>query len=193
MATGGATGFVLHIDDELIKKLETADGKIQELAEHSEKSKELIVNAFKAMGNDGVQYLIQKIQEAQQQINTLSGKEIKVNVTGLENAGASAASSAEQVNKLLDVTIKLAEANASITEQSKKQKTATADSEKTQIESDKKMIKSSDARMRQVTANLAKEDEAYRKSIEKKGTSQTNQVMLDVTAYNYYAAQKATV
>lgn len=119
--TGGATGFVLHIDDDLIKKLETADGKIQELAEHSEKSKERIVNSFKAMGNDGVQYLIQKIQEAQQQINTLSGKEIKVNVAGLENAGTSAAASAEQVNKLLDVTIKLAEANASITEQSKKQ------------------------------------------------------------------------
>lgn len=121
MATGGATGFVLHIDDELINKLNTADQKIQDLAKHSEESRDRIVNAFKAMGDNGVGYLITKLTEAQQRIDALSGKEIKVNVTGLDNAGASAAASAEQVNKLLDVTIKLAEANASITEQSKKQ------------------------------------------------------------------------
>ena len=40
MATGGATGFVLHIDDELINKLNTADQKIQDLAKHSEESRD---------------------------------------------------------------------------------------------------------------------------------------------------------
>lgn len=189
MATGGATGFVLHIDDELINKLNTADQKIQDLAKHSEESRDRIVNAFKAMGDNGVGYLITKLTEAQQRIDALSGKEIKVNVTGLDNAGASAAASAEQVNKLLDVTIKLAEANASITEQSKKQKTATADSEKAQIESDKKMIKSSDARMRQVTANLAKEEEARKNAVAQASLPQGNKMQSDVSAYSYYASR----
>ena len=58
---GGATGFVLHIDDELINKLTTADQKIQDLAKHSEESRDRIVKAFKAMGDDGVQYFINKL------------------------------------------------------------------------------------------------------------------------------------
>lgn len=187
--TGGATGFVLHIDDDLITKLEAADGKIQDLAKHSEDTRDRVIAAFKKMGDDGAQYLIQKLQDVQQRIEAISGKEIKVNVTGLDNAGASAAASAEQVNKLLDATIKLADANASLIEKSQKQKIVSDNSEKAQIEADKKIIKSSDARMRQVTANLAKEEEAHRKSIEKQSTSQTNKVMSDVTAYNYYTSQ----
>lgn len=189
MATGGATGFVLHIDDELINKLNTADQKIQDLAKHSEDTRDRVIAAFKKMGDDGAQYLIQKLQDVQQRIEAISGKEIKVNVTGLDNAGTSAAASAEQVNKLLDATIKLADANASLIEKAQKQKIASDNSEKAQIEADKKIIKSSDARMRQVTANLSKEDEARRASLEKQGISQTNRIMSDVTAYNYYASQ----
>ena len=34
-STGGATGFVLHIDDDLITKLETADKNIKDLAQQS--------------------------------------------------------------------------------------------------------------------------------------------------------------
>ena len=77
MATGGATGFVLHIDDELINKLNTADQKIQDLAKHSEESRDRIVNAFKAMGDNGVGYLITKLTEAQTRLDNLTANVIK--------------------------------------------------------------------------------------------------------------------
>ena len=112
MATGGATGFVLHIDDDLIRKLETADGKIQELAEHSEKSRDRIVNAFKAMGDNGVGYLITKLTEAQTRLDNLTGKSVNIDVKGLENISAAAGKSTDNVNQLLSAIVTLADANS---------------------------------------------------------------------------------
>lgn len=101
MATGGATGFVLHIDDELINKLNTADQKIQDLAKHSEESKEKIVTAFKDMGDKGVQYFIDKLTEAQNQLKSLKGSNIDIKVNGLDNVGNSISKSADDVNNLI--------------------------------------------------------------------------------------------
>ena len=101
MATGGATGFVLHIDDELINKLNTADQKIQDLAKHSEESRDRIVNAFKAMGDNGVQYFIDKLTEAQNQLKSLKDSNIDIKVNGLDNIGNSVSKSADDVNKLM--------------------------------------------------------------------------------------------
>lgn len=101
MATGGATGFVLHIDDELINKLNTADQKIQDLAKHSEESRDRIVNAFKAMGDNGVGYLITKLTEAQKQLTSLKDGNIDIKVNGLNNVGKSISQSADDVNKLM--------------------------------------------------------------------------------------------
>ena len=39
MATGGATGFVLHIDDELLNKIQRADSMITDLANKSEQAR----------------------------------------------------------------------------------------------------------------------------------------------------------
>lgn len=101
MATGGATGFVLHIDDELINKLNTADQKIQDLAKHSEESRDRVVNAFKAMGDNGVQYFIDKLTEAQKQLTSLKDGNIDIKVNGLDNVGNSISKSADDVNKLM--------------------------------------------------------------------------------------------
>ena len=112
MATGGATGFVLHIDDELINKLNTADQKIQDLAKHSEESRDRIVNAFKAMGDNGVGYLITKLTEAQTRLDNLTGKSVNIDVKGLDNISAAASKSTDNVNQLLSAIVALADANS---------------------------------------------------------------------------------
>ena len=114
MATGGATGFVLHIDDELINKLNTADQKIQDLAKHSEESRDRIVNAFKAMGDNGVGYLITKLTEAQTSLDNLTGKSVNIDVKGLDNISAAAGKSADNVNQLLGAIVALADANSKL-------------------------------------------------------------------------------
>lgn len=114
MATGGATGFVLHIDDELINKLSTADQKIQDLAKHSEESRDRIVNAFKAMGDNGVGYLITKLTEAQTRLDNLTGKSVNIDVKGLENISAAAGKSTDNVNQLLSAIVALADANSKL-------------------------------------------------------------------------------
>ena len=114
MATGGATGFVLHIDDELINKLNTADQKIQDLAKHSEESRDRIVNAFKAMGDNGVGYLITKLTEAQTRLDNLTGKSVNIDVKGLENISAAAGKSTDNVNQLLSAIVALADANSKL-------------------------------------------------------------------------------
>lgn len=112
MATGGATGFVLHIDDELINKLNTADQKIQDLAKHSEESRDRIVNAFKAMGDNGVGYLITKLTEAQAKLANMTGGSVKLDVKGLDNISAAAGKSTDNVNQLLSAIVALADANS---------------------------------------------------------------------------------
>lgn len=111
---GGATGFVLHIDDELINKLSTADQKIQDLAKHSEESRDRIVNAFKAMGDNGVGYLITKLTEAQTRLDNLTGKSVNIDVKGLDNISAAAGKSTDNVNQLLSAIVALADANSKL-------------------------------------------------------------------------------
>lgn len=114
MATGGATGFVLHIDDELINKLNTADQKIQDLAKHSEESRDRIVNAFKAMGDNGVGYLITKLTEAQTRLDNLTGKSVNIDVKGLDNISSAAGKSTDNINQLLSAIVALADANSKL-------------------------------------------------------------------------------
>lgn len=114
MATGGATGFVLHIDDELINKLNTADQKIQDLAKHSEESMDRIVNAFKAMGDNGVQHFIDKLTQAQGILNGISGKEVKIDMKGLDNVGNVASKGADDINKMFDTLVKMTSTNATL-------------------------------------------------------------------------------
>ena len=76
----GFTGFELSIDDDFIKKLETADKKIQQLADTTDTAKERIIDAFKSMGDDGVEAFLKKLREAETALDKLGNKNIKVNL-----------------------------------------------------------------------------------------------------------------
>ena len=112
-----AVGFSVIVDDDLIKKVEKADEKINQLATDSEAVRDRMINAFKSMGDNGVQYLIEKLKEAQIQLNSLNGKDIKFNVTGLETLSTSTVKSVDDVNKLYEVMLKLVEINDKLSTQ----------------------------------------------------------------------------
>lgn len=109
---GEAVGFSLVIDEALIKRMEKAQEMITSLATKSEQARTRIVDAFRDMGDKGVGHFIQKLHEAQVKINSLSGGNINIKATGLENISSQAAKGADDVNRLLEVITKLADANA---------------------------------------------------------------------------------
>lgn len=109
---GEAVGFSLVIDEALIKRMEKAQEKIDGIAKKSEEAEQRVVASFKKMGDLGVDYFINKLNEAQNRINALSGSNININATGLENISSQAARGADDVNELYKVISKLAEANA---------------------------------------------------------------------------------
>ena len=105
--TGGATGFVLHIDDELLNKIQRADSMITDLANKSEQARTRVVEAFREMGDKGVGHFIQKLHEAQQKLDAIGSKTISIDVAGIDKIGTQAATTADQVNKLLDQVNKI--------------------------------------------------------------------------------------
>ena len=105
--TGGATGFVLHIDDELLNKIQRADSMITDLANKSEQARTRVVEAFREMGDKGVGHFIQKLHEAQQKLDAIGSKTISIDVAGIDKIGTQAATTADQVNKLIDQVNKI--------------------------------------------------------------------------------------
>lgn len=112
MATGGATGFVLHIDDNLLNKIQRADSMITDLANKSEQARTRVVEAFREMGDKGVGHFIQKLHEAQQKLDAIGSKTISIDVAGIDKIGTQAATTADQVNKLLDQVNKISAAQS---------------------------------------------------------------------------------
>lgn len=112
MATGGATGFVLHIDDELLNKIQRADSMITDIANKSEQARTRVVEAFREMGDKGVGHFIQKLHEAQQKLDAIGSKTISIDVAGIDKIGTQAATTADQVNKLLDQVNKISAAQS---------------------------------------------------------------------------------
>ena len=110
--TGGATGFVLHIDDELLNKIQRADSMITDLANKSEQARTRVVEAFREMGDKGVGHFIQKLHEAQQKLDAIGSKTISIDVAGIDKIGTQAATTADQVNKLLDQVNKISAAQS---------------------------------------------------------------------------------
>lgn len=116
---GEAVGFSLVIDEALIKRMEKAQEMITSLATKSEQARTRIVDAFRDMGDKGVGHFIQKLHEAQVKINSLSGGNINIKATGLENISSQAAKGADDVNRLYEVITKLADANTKLVKQGK--------------------------------------------------------------------------
>ena len=111
---GGAVGFSLVIDENLINRMMKADSLITDLATKSEQARTRIISAFRDMGDNGVGHFIKRLQEAQEKLNNLSVKDVKLNVTGLENISVQATKGADDVNKLYSVISQLAEVNAKL-------------------------------------------------------------------------------
>lgn len=73
-----AEGFVLSIDDSMLKKLDEADAKIEKLQQTSEKTSANIIDSFKKMAT-GVQPFIEKLREADTVLSKLSAPNISTN------------------------------------------------------------------------------------------------------------------
>lgn len=149
-----AVGISMVIDDKFLERLSAADTKLEELAKKSEDVRGRVIQSFKSMGDDGVGYFIQKINEAKTALEGLakgSGK-ITIDAKGIEVVGTSATKSADDVNKLVQVVDTLAKLNEKL---SKNQSNT------------KKYTDEDDA------LNRIKAEERYRKELEKMQDAET--------------------
>ena len=97
-----AESWILDISDELIGRLDTADKAIEKLGETSEAIKTKMVNSFKAMADEGVGALIQKLNEAKSAISGMASTDFKLNIdtTETKNAISQVTELADAVNKI---------------------------------------------------------------------------------------------
>lgn len=122
-----AVGISMVIDDKFLERLSAADTKLEELAKKSEDVRGRVIQSFKSMGDDGVGYFIQKINEAKTALEGLakgSGK-ITIDAKGIEVVGTSATKSADDVNKLVQVVDTLAKLNEKLASKQPKAKSST--------------------------------------------------------------------
>ena len=122
-----AVGISMVIDDKFLERLSAADTKLEELAKKSEDVRGLVIQSFKSMGDDGVGYFIQRINEAKTALEGLSkgsGK-IAIDAKGIKVVGTSATKSADDVNKLVQVVDTLAKLNEKLASKQPKAKGST--------------------------------------------------------------------
>ena len=133
-----AKGFGLDIPNDFLDKIELADKKIKQLATTSEDTKRRIVSSFQEMGNVGVQSFINKLDEAQRKLASLSATPIKINwgsidltplanliqqlsgsksttvkIQGIDVVGQQASSAVDAVNRLIMALNQLSQAGGS--------------------------------------------------------------------------------
>ena len=75
------TGLSLVVTKEMLEKLQRADHLITNLATKSEQAEKRIIASFKRMGDNGVEYFIKKLNDAQQRLSQLSASPISFNVS----------------------------------------------------------------------------------------------------------------
>lgn len=123
-----AVGISMVIDDKFLERLSAADVKLEELAKKSEEVRGRIVTSFRSMGDDGVSYFIQKINEAKAALQGLNvGGSVSLDLKGLDKIPQTATMSADNINMLITSITKLAEANASIVSSSNSATTSIKD------------------------------------------------------------------
>lgn len=109
----GATGYVLTIPDEVLKKLELADTKINAIAESSEKTANRFNKAFSSMALS-VDPLIKRL-DALKNIGKLDlGPGLKKYTTDSEKAAAGIAEVANKLNQLKYISSQSSSANNSV-------------------------------------------------------------------------------
>lgn len=97
---GSEYGLELVIPDGFIEKLQKADEELEYTAMQAEETKERVIKSFKEMGDQGVDYLLNKLKEMQKAIGGISTKNI--NLKNLENSTKNIAQSADDVVRVAD-------------------------------------------------------------------------------------------
>lgn len=106
-----SVGFVLNIPETMLRRLEEADRKIEQLATTSEKAQIRIVNAFNAMSTQGVDAFIRKLNEANEALKNinLNGGNKNGGNSPVAQIGNDATQSVDKVSELIKVLAQLTE------------------------------------------------------------------------------------
>ena len=81
-----SVGFSLAIDEGLINRMAKADKLIKDIGTHSEQTRDKLVTAFRTMGDDGVGYLISKLQEVQNKMSAINGGKISIDTNTIDQS-----------------------------------------------------------------------------------------------------------
>ena len=81
-----SVGFSLAIDEGLINRMSKADKLIKDIGTHSEQTRDKLVTAFRGMGDDGVGYLISKLQEVQNKMSAINGGKISIDTNTIDQS-----------------------------------------------------------------------------------------------------------
>ena len=81
-----SVGFSLAIDEGLINRMAKADKLIKDIGTHSEQTRDKLVTAFRGMGDDGVGYLISKLQEVQNKMSAINGGKISIDTNTIDQS-----------------------------------------------------------------------------------------------------------
>ena len=81
-----SVGFSLAIDEGLINRMAKADKLIKDIGTHSEQTRDKVVTAFRDMGDDGVGYLISKLQEVQNKMSAINGGKISIDTNTIDQS-----------------------------------------------------------------------------------------------------------
>ena len=81
-----SVGFSLAIDEGLINRMASADKLIKDIGTHSEKTRDKVVTAFRDMGDNGVGYLISKLQEVQNKMSAINGGKISIDTNTIDQS-----------------------------------------------------------------------------------------------------------
>lgn len=100
-----STGFVLNIDDKLLKNLEKADELVQDIGKHSEQTRDMFNNAFQSMATGSLDGFISKLMSARQAIQDIG--DAKVSDKGLGSISTQAVQGADSVTTLIEAITRL--------------------------------------------------------------------------------------
>lgn len=100
-----ATGFVLNIDEKLLKNLALADELVQDIGKHSEQTEKLFNTAFAKMTTGSLDDFIRKLLEARHAIQDIGNAQASGN--GLGRISTQAVQGADSVTTLVEAITRL--------------------------------------------------------------------------------------
>ena len=94
-----SVGFSLAIDEGLINRMAKADKLIKDIGTHSEQTRDKLVTAFRGMGDDGVGYLISKLQEVQNKMSAINGGKISIDTNTIDQSISKTKTNVDELGK----------------------------------------------------------------------------------------------